>query len=104
MDYVDSPSRCPPPRLLEVGLICEQFNCSPKEFGFDVMDPRIVRNIRTALNVYHTAQARHETRDKSKWDRENPAGTRLLRWARGGESQHPGPFEVKVQIPQRPKN
>ena len=104
MDYVEHPSQCPPPRLLEVALICDHLKISPVELGFDTKDPRIVRNIRTALNVYHTAQARHDAKDKGKWDREHPSGVSILRWARGGESKTKNPREVRIRLPERPKN
>ena len=104
MDYVESPSRFPPPRLLEVALICEHLRLSPAELGFDIKDPRVSRNIRTVLNVYHTAQGRHDAKDKSKWDKEHPSGVSILRWARGGESKNKNPREVRMQLPQRPKN
>ena len=104
VDYINSPSNCPPPRLLEVGLICEQFGFSPTELGFDTKDPRVTRDIRMVLNVYRSAQGRHDAKDKSKWDKEHPSSVSLLRWARGGESKTNNPLEVRIQLPQRPKN
>jgi len=100
---VDSPSRCPPPRLLEAGLICEHLRMSPSELGFDTQDPRVVRDIRTCLNVYHTAKGKHDAKNKRDWEKNNPNGVSLLRWAKGGETKTNNPLEVRVQLPQRPK-
>lgn len=89
--------------MLEIGLICERFNCAPDTLGLDTHDPRVTRSIRTALNVYDTAMSRKRAKDASKWDKANPHGVSLLHWARNGESDAPDPREAKFQMLPRPR-
>ena len=91
------------PLWLEVGLSCEDFHSPPSAFGLNSDDPRVVRNINSALGVYHAARSRQDAKDKPKWDKEHPHGRKLLHYARSGETEHPDPMEVQVEIPQRPK-
>ena len=91
------------PRLLEIGLLCERYNCTPDKFGMDVLDPRLVRDINLAVNVYQAALDRKQHKKKSDWDKAHPSQARLLREVRHEESKNPDPFEVRISIPERPK-
>jgi len=90
------------PRLLEVGLHCQRYSCTPDKFGLDVLDPRLIRNINIALNVYTSASDRKAWKKKNEWDKQHPAQAKLLREIRHEESKNPDPFEVRVEIPERP--
>lgn len=68
-------------------------------------DPRVLANIRIAMNVYETAISRKYAPKKIEWDNQNPDGARLLKWARGGESKlKPAKNEATFEIMERPKN
>ena len=95
------------PRLLEVAQNCQRYNVHPGIFGFDQNDPRVMRDINTSLNVYDAASGRKQAKKKIDWDKANPEGTRLLRWARTGKSQEdtePKSSEVQMTIPERPRD
>ena len=103
MDYVERNG--PLPRWLEVGINCEKLNIHPGQLGFDVSDPRVLTNIRIAMNVYETAISRKYAPKKSEWDTQNPDGARLLKWARGGESKlKADPREATFTIMEKPKS
>ena len=90
------------PRLLEIGLLCQRYNCAPDKFGMDVLDPRVVRNISLAVNVYQAAADRKQYKKKSEWDKQHPAQSKLLSSVRHEESKYPDPTEVRVAIPETP--
>jgi len=95
------------PRLLEVAQNCQRYNAHPGIFGFDQHDPRVMRDINTCLNVYDVASGRKQAKKKIDWDKANPAGTKLLRWAREGKSPDEielKPSEVQVSLPERPRD
>lgn len=95
------------PRLLEVGLACRDFKVSPEVYGYDMKDPRTTRAIRMALSVYDTALSRKQANKKTEWDKSNPDGKRFLGLARNGKSDREdelGPNEVRLEIPERPKD
>ena len=85
-----------------MGFLCERFGCAPDKFGLDTHDPRVVRTIRVMLDIYHTYQARQQSKSTMKWDNANPVGKKLLAWARGGETNKPSPLEVRITVPERP--
>ena len=72
--------------------------------GFDVIDPKTARNFRIALNVFHAASDRQRAKKKSEWDKINPEGVELLRWARNADEGVPSSNEFKFQVLQRPKD
>jgi hypothetical protein len=91
------------PILLEVGLLCQRFHVAPGHFGLDDCDPRVVRSINTLLSIYDTAVSYANAEKKSDWNKANPSGRELLRWAREGVSKTPDPNEVRIILPERPK-
>ena len=91
------------PRLVEVGLLCEAYQCSPMELGFEA-NPRVVRDVRVATAVYNAVGSRRDAKDKREWDNANKGLVDLMRWARGGETSRPAPSEVRIEVPERPKN
>ena len=92
------------PQYLEVGLLCKQFKTHPGTFGFDSTDPKLVREIKLALDIFETASDRHNAKKKIDWDKKHPEGARLLKWARGQSEPEVDPqnFEVQVPLPKRP--
>lgn len=69
----------------------------------DVLNPRLVRDINLAVNVYQAAADRKQYKKKGEWDKQHPAQSRLLREIRHEESKNPDPTEVRVVIPERPR-
>lgn len=102
LDFAEKES-APMPRLLEIGLHCQRYSCTPDKFGLDVLDPRLIRNINLAVNVYQSASERKQYKKKMEWDKSHPSQARLLREVRQEESKNPDPYEVRVSIPERPK-
>ena len=88
---------------LEVGLLCEQFHCSPDRYGYDSEDPRVMRGIRISVQLYHAATDRMNAKKKIQWDKENPGGAKLIKGARGGGEIKLEPGEVRIALPERPK-
>src|SRR3990167_10967703 len=86
-NHVVSPRIYPMPRLLEVAQNCQRYNTHPGAFGFDHQDPRVMRDINTCLNVYEAAMSHKQAKKKIDWEKENPAGKALLRWAREGKDR-----------------
>ena len=95
--------RGPLPRLVEIGLLCEAYQCSPMELGFEA-NPRTIRDIRVSTAVYNAVKSRQDAKDKREWDNANKSLVDLIRWARGGETNKPAPSEVKIEVPERPKD
>ena len=89
--------------MLEIALICEKFSITPAELGLDSKDPRILRAMRVASNVYTLASAHHNAKDKAAWEKANPDGMGSLRWARNGETEHPAENEYRFALPERPR-
>jgi hypothetical protein len=87
---------------LEVGLLCKEFRCTPDKFGYDTLDPRLMRNFRIAVQVFEAASERRSAKKKAEWDKNNPSGARLLRWARQSSEPVVENSEVKVMLPERP--
>jgi hypothetical protein len=90
------------PIELEIGLLCQEFGTTPESFGFDNQDPRFIRQVKTCLAIWRSVQSRNAATDKRKWNEEHPESRSIIRWARGGESEHPDPTEVKITLPERP--
>lgn len=94
---------------------CERFGLSPADFGFDIKDPRIVRSINVALNIYQIASEKKEAEKMEKraarkdfkpnWGRDNPEKEKLLKWARSGavemKDEVNSEFLVRIEIPQK---
>lgn len=98
---------------------CDKFNVTPDQFGLDVADPRLCRNMQMALNVYEVAMDRQRARkdatkarkqaSKTKggskidipvWEHENPDAVSLLRWAEGKSlTLDADPRTVRFEIP-----
>ena len=91
------------PVELEATLLCEQYHCSPGALGYDEKNPKVMRNLRIASQVYQAATDRQRAKKKLVWDKENPGGAKLLKWARLGSSEKTEPGEVRVQLPERPR-
>ena len=108
LEYVNKNSRRP--RLLEVGLLCETFHTHPGVYGFDPMDPRVMRTVDLLLDVYHAAVSRRQAKKKIEWDKKHHAESELLRWAKRGEasplpiSSSAGETIAHITIPERPKD
>ena len=83
------------PTILEVGLACKELHISLYEMGFDVSNPRIVRDVQMAVSIYELAAERKRLKRAQKnapkdkkhkvesWEKQNPEGAKLLRWAAG---------------------
>ena len=56
------------------------------------------------MNVYNAASSRLRAKKKNEWDKVNPEGVELLRWARNAAGGKPGPNEFKFEILQKPKD
>lgn len=89
------------PRLLEVALDCQHYHCTPDKFGFDTQDPRLIRNLNFAINVYEAAINRKSYKKTAEWAKKNPAQAELLKLVRREESAQPDPLEVTVALPVR---
>ena len=104
---------------MSVAFYCEKFNVTPDQFGLDIEDPRLCRNMQMALNVYEVATDRQrakkdaikarrqasKTKGGSKieipvWEHENPDAVRLLRWAEGeSKTLDADPRTVRFEVP-----
>ena len=104
MDYAEG-RNVPIPLMLEVGMICTKFHCTPGTLGFDDRDPSVMRQVRSCLNLYDMVKSRALSKSKVEWERNNPDAMKFISWARGaGKSEAIlAPNEVLITLPERPR-